>query len=285
MSGIERILKLKDQENPSLSLEHVLYILEIMAQFLKTSGASHDLRKEELLIMFEINESQFPYFLKISDGSIDYGSGKIESANIIVIIDLKSISDLVFGRLAAVVAIFSEKIKFIGDLYKLLTFIDIFYSSLEYFNILKKLERTIPIEINEMKELLEVYYIGSSIGEPYHVSSFLNLVSLYANYCHLGQEHISGKEMIICLNITDVGDFTMKISNNRLTWVHGTPKEITLKIGANLSEFIDIILNGDTVTSYMAGNLKLEGENAIPDSMFFQQLTEKFLDYLGLGKF
>ena len=285
MSGIEYILKLKDQENPNLILEHVPYILEIMAQFLKTSGIPYDLNEEELIIMFEIKESDLPYFLKISSGFIEYGSGKIESANIIVIIDLNSISDLIFGRLEAVVAIFSDKLKFIGDLNKLLSYLDIFYSSLDYFNILKKKERTIPIEINEMKELLEVYYIGSSIGEPYHISSFLKLISLYANHSHIGQEHISGKKLNICLSITDVGDFTLKISNNKLTWIHGSPKEITLIIEASLAEFIDVILNGDTVTSYMAGNLKLEGENAIPDSMFFQELTEKFLDYFGLAKF
>lgn len=285
MSGIERILKLKEEKKPILSLEHLPYLFEVITNFLKANNKSHFLSNEELLIMIEIKESKYPYFLKISDEFMDFGSGKIESANIIIIIDLKTISDLIFGRLEAIIAIFSEKIKFIGDLYKLLSYLEIFYSSLDYSNILKKEERSIPIKIKEMKELLEVYYIGSSIGEPYHISSFLTLLSLFANHCHHGQEQISGKDVIICLNITDVGDYTIKIFNNKLTWEHGTPKKLTLKIVSNLSDFIDVIINGDTVTSYMAGNLKLEGENAIPDSMFFQELTEKYLDFFGLGKF
>ena len=134
-------------------------------------------------------------------------------------------------------------------------FLEIFYLSLDYSNILKKGERTIPIEIQEMKELLEVYYIGSSIGEPYHISSFLKLISLFVNYSHIGQEHILGKNMIIYLSITDVGNYTIKIFKNKLTWEHSVPKNSTLKIESNLSNFIDMIINGDTITSYMAGNL------------------------------
>jgi len=285
MSGIKNFLKLKRSDNPLLSLEDIPDFLEIMAHYLKEDNMVQSLIKENLLIMIELEEGRLPFFLKITEGIIDYGSGNMESANIIIITNLKTLSDLIFGRIEALIAVFSEKIRYIGDLYKMLSFLEIFYSCLEVSHILGKDQRSPPIEIGEMKELLDVYHIGSSIGEPYHLSSFLKMISLFANYSSIGQEYISEKEMIIYLHIIQVADFQLTISNNKFKWEFKKPEKFTLKIESNLSNFIDIVINGDPVTSFMAGNLNLQGNNAIPDSIFFQKLIGKYLKFLGLGDY
>ncbi len=282
---MKKILKLKENDNYCLSLENVTDFLEVMAHYLKTSEKGRHHLKENLFVMIELKESKYPFFLKIAEGLIDYGSGKMESANIIFIMDLSTLSEIIFGRLEVMVAVFSEKIKFIGDLYKMMYFLEIFYSSLDYSRILSKKERIPLIEVKEMKDLLEVFHIGSSIGAPHHLSSFFKLVSLYANHCKAEQENMMGREMVIYLRIKDIKIFQIMISDQKFTWKVEEPREFTLKIESNLRDFIDIIINGDPITSFMAGNLKLEGNNAIPDAIFFQDLIGNLLDFLGLRNY
>ena len=136
-----------------------------------------------------------------------------------------------------------------------------------------------------MKELLDVYHIGSSLGEPYHLSSFLKMIFLFANYCSIGHKHIFEREMIIYLHIVNIAYLQIIISDNKFEWEFGQPDHFTLKIESSLSNFIDVIINGDPITSFMAGNLVLEGRNAIQNSIYFQKLIRKYLTFLGLGEY
>ena len=167
----------------------------------------------------------------------------------------------------------------------MLSFLEIFYSSLEFSKVLNKMQRSPPIEIGEMKELLDVYHVGSSLGEPYHLSSFLKMISLFTNYCSTGQKHIFGREMIIYIHIINIANLQIIISDNKLEWEFGQPEQFTLKIESNLSNFIDVVINGDPITSFMAGNLVLEGSNAIQNSIYFQKLIRKYLAFMGLGEY
>ena len=75
MTGLERILNLKKEEKPSLSLEDIPYLSVIIGSYIKERD---EIVKDELLVMFDIKESQQPYFLKISKDSIDNELEKIE---------------------------------------------------------------------------------------------------------------------------------------------------------------------------------------------------------------
>ena len=139
------------------------------------------------------------------------------------------------------------------------------------------------MELESVKEIMKVYELGIEHVEVFHIPLFFNLFTEFVNNNPNAQKYISGQNHIIFVEILDVGDFVVKIEANKMSWSNKAPKYYTLKIQMDLVEATQAILTGDGVTSYLAGNIELSGENAIEKALFYQGLIQLFSESLDIG--
>ena len=286
MFTLERVFELKEKKNLSdLTFDDVLLIFEVVARFLKTSPNAKDLSIEDNSILIYVEECEEPLYLSITNGILEYGKGFRDFTNCVIKSNTSVLYNCAIGKSEIFNEYFSGALELEGDFHKLIQLLEILILALDFFDIVKINERRMMTDKEAIKKILNLYQAGSNFVEPFHIPIFFDVFTAFTNVNPIAQKFILDSKHVIFIEIKDVGSFTIQISDKKMDWYKGAPSKCSLRLELDLPLATEVILYGDIVTSYMAGNIQLDGEEAVASALFLQELIQIFLEFLNLREF
>ena len=136
------------------------------------------------------------------------------------------------------------------------------------------------IDANSMKDLINVYLKGPSNVEPSQVPLFLDVLTVFVNNNPEAKETISEEDLSIQMKITDLDNYIIRIVDNRMEWYKGEETNPNLILEMDLETSADLLINGNPVSAYMEGKIKIEGD--IAKALVLQDLIDIFLGFINL---
>lgn len=278
--ALNRILNIKEKGPGSAKFEDIPLVFDITCQFLNVNPEAQQLIKDlDLSIVVDI-ECSDPYNMTIKNGICQFDKGSIRNPNFSFNTDLNTITKLLLGLLDPTVGYFSRAFKAEGDLYYMIIFLELLDLAGERLGITKVEEKKTFISTGDMKKLLNVYKEGADTVQPPVIPLFFEVFSTYVNLNPDAQDYISGEDHVILMKIRDVNDYVIQIEEGKMKWYQGSAENYTLKLEMDIETSADVVISGDAVTAYMAGNISIEGN--IANGLFFQELIQMFLEFLDL---
>jgi len=279
MESIKRLLEIKEKGPESVTPEDIPLALGITCQFINSNPAAKELVNDDMSMIIEIKGAD-KYYLTIIDGKCEFGKGGLDSANFTLTTDLITITKMLLGQIDATVAYFSGDFEAEGELYYMIRYLEILDLAFKMLDIISSEERVVVLKTEDMKNLFDVYARGASTVDPSHITLFFKVFATFVNYNPEAQDLISGEDLKIQMSIINHGDYLIRIVDSKMSWSEETISDFTVKLEMALETSAEILLDGDAVSAFMAGKIKVMGELA--KALFFQELNELFLEYLNL---
>jgi len=280
MESIKRILEIKEKGPESVSNEDIPLALGITCQFINTNPKAQEVVREDLSAILNIQGAE-KYYVSIKNGKCEFGKGEIANPDFTLTTDLTTISKMLLGQIDPSVAYFSGSFKAEGDLYRMILYLEILDVAFQLLEIINKDERVVLIKTEDMKKLFNVYARGVTIVDPEHIPLFFTVLTVFANCNPEAQEYISDEEQRIQIIIKEVGNYLLEFKEGKMSWSEELGENTTLKLEMDLKTSAQVVLDGDAVSAFMAGDISLEGN--VANGLFMQELIEIFLDYLNLN--
>lgn len=279
MENMQVILEIKDRGASSATKDDIPLALDTVVKFVNSNHEVQEMVKGlELSGNMNIDGADEVYHMTIKNGVCEYGTGPIDSATFTMNADLLTMSRILLGELDAMTAYFSEAVKVEGDMKYLLLFVEILERALVLLQVVKAGERKGLLEPAMMRELLEIYTGGAENIEAKHVPLFLDVLCAFVNNNPEAQEEIEDSDMIIKMTIEDIGDYYIQIDDGKMTNSKESPGEPSISIAMDVATIGELIADGDAVSAYMAGTIKIDGD--ISNGMAFQSIMELLIDFL-----
>lgn len=280
MENIKRILEIKENGPESATNDDIPLALGITCQFINTNPKAQELITEDVSAVISIKGGG-KYYVSIKGGKCEFGEGDMPDPDFTLTTDLITISKMLLGQVDPSVAYFSGEFEAEGELYQMILYLEILDIAFKLLEIINTDEREVLIETSDMKKLFDVYARGASTVTPEQIPLFFNVLTVFANHNPEALEHIADDDHKIQMTIRDVGIFVLDFKDGKMSWSENTAEDATLKIEMNMETSAQVVLEGDAVSAYMAGEISLVGN--VSEGLFMQELIEIFLDYLNLN--
>jgi len=280
MENIKRILEIKANGPESATNEDIPLALGITCQFINTNPKAQELIKEDVSAVISIKGAG-KYHVSIKGGKCEFGEGDMPDPDFTLTTDLITISKMLLGQIDPSVAYFSGEFEAEGELYQMILYLEILDIAFQLLEIINTEDRVVLIEISDMKKLFDVYARGSSTVDPAHIPLFFNVLTIFSNHNPEAQEHIADENQKIQMTIREVGSYVLEFKDGVMSWSEGEGENVSLKLEMDLKTSAQIVLDGDAVSAFMAGDISLQGN--VSNGLFMQELIEIFLDTLDLN--
>ena len=275
-----KVLKIKEKGPENVASEDIPVAFEIITQYITTTHKAQNLL-EGASISFKIELKNIgTFYILYKDGKAQYEKGDLSSPTVYLKTDLVSIAKILLGEMDAIVAFFSDILEARGDLYYLIIFAQILELAFDDLGILSPEERTSILPIEEVRELIGIYTGRIGVEDVSIVPKFLHILTEFINHNPEAQDEIEGEELHLQLTITGHADYTIYVVENHMRWEEGASKDAQVTIEAPLDKCANIIIEGDAVSAYLAGELNVKG--ALQDGLFFQELIEIFQENIDI---
>ena len=265
-----------DSGAENVNINDVLLVFELFKQISETD---EDLKEEleAIDISLQLNISGFEenFWFRVSDGSISYGEGNIESPSFTFTTTMIISFGMLFGEIDATSAYMAGDITVEGNLQDAMTFQEIIELSLEVFE--DRIE--VLIEENTVKtNILNFDYLDNIIGiklKNYTVSNFksfknmnfdLNKINIILGPNNSGKSNILRWFLLLKQTFTSSLESTLSLNGNIVNL--GSFKDITYK--SNLQEII--------VKNKIEINFKSEKTQKIYQKEFYYETNYFFND-------
>ena len=280
MENIKRLIEIRQKATEAVSIDDIPVIFQLLCDFINVNPEVQKLIEGyKLRMMVKIKDAE-PYHLIIEDKNAEFNEGTLKSPDFIIKSNLKTISKLFLVQVDPLEAYFSEVFKIEGELLKVIKFVEILELAFQLLEVNDNQDKKGVIDANSMKDLINVYLKGPSNVEPSQVPLFLDVLTVFVNNNPEAKETISEEDLSIQMKITDLDNYIIRIVENRMEWYKGEETNPNLILEMDLETSADLLINGNPVSAYMEGKIKIEGD--IAKALVFQDLIDIFLDFINL---
>ncbi|MFX0080350.1 MAG: SCP2 sterol-binding domain-containing protein [Candidatus Hodarchaeota archaeon] len=280
MEYIKRLIEIRQKGSEAINIEDIPVIFHVLCDFININPEVQKLLEDYKLRMMVKIENGNPYNLTIEDKNAEFNEGALKSPDFIIKSNLKTISKLILGEVDPLEAYFSEIFKIEGDMIKVIKFVEILDLAFQLVEGNDNETKRGVIDANSLKDLLNVYLEGISNLKASHVPLFLEILTTFVNNNPEAKEVISEEDLNIQMKITDLDNYIIRITNNRMEWSKGEIANSDLILETDLETSAALLIEGNPVSAYMAGKIRIEGN--IAKALIFQDLIEVFLDFINL---
>ena len=247
----------------------------------KNKNIQETIKGKDLTIIINLKELG-PFFITIRDCYAEFGVGEIDPFDFSLTSNIEVIFKLLAGNLDPVEAFFSELFLINGDLYYLLEFFQI----IEHINLntLKNGQKLdLVLDSTSLKKLFDLYARGISVLEPIHIPLFFEILTVFANNNSKAKNLIDGEDLVIQMNIINVGKYFIRIVDSKFGWAIGEAPDPNIRFEMGFKTSAEIIFETDPIDAFMKGKLNVEAkENDMLKVLILKDLTELLLKHLNL---
>lgn len=280
MENIKRLIEIRQKATEAVSIDDIPVIFQLLCDFINVNPEVQKLIEGyKLRMMVKIKDAE-PYHLIIEDKNAEFNEGTLKSPDFIIKSNLKTISKLFLVQVDPLEAYFSEDFKIEGELLKVIKFVEILELAFQLLEVNDNQDKKGVIDANSMKDLINVYLKGPSNVEPSQVPLFLDVLTVFVNNNPEAKETISEEDLSIQMKITDLDNYIIRIVDNRMEWYKGEETNPNLILEMDLETSADLLINGNPVSAYMEGKIKIEGD--IAKALVLQDLIDIFLGFINL---
>ncbi len=280
MENIKRLIEIRQKATEAVSIDDIPVIFQLLCDFINVNPEVQKLIEGyKLRMMVKIKDAE-PYHLIIEDKNAEFNEGTLKSPDFIIKSNLKTISKLFLVQVDPLEAYFSEVFKIEGELLKVIKFVEILELAFQLLEVNDNQDKKGVIDANSMKDLINVYLKGPSNVEPSQVPLFLDVLTVFVNNNPEAKETISEEDLSIQMKITDLDNYIIRIVDNRMEWYKGEETNPNLILEMDLETSADLLINGNPVSAYMEGKIKIEGD--IAKALVLQDLIDIFLGFINL---
>jgi putative sterol carrier protein len=280
MENIKKLIEIRQKGSEAMSIEDIPVIFHLLCDFININPEVQKLIEDYKLRMIVKIEDANLFNLIIEDNNAEFNEGALKSPDFIIKSNLQTFSKLLLGQVDPLEAYFSEIFKIEGDMIKVIKFVEILNLAFQLVESNDNETKRGVIDANSMKDLLNVYLEGISNLKASHVSLFLEILTIFVNNNPEAKEIISEEDLKIQMKITDLENYIIRITNNRMEWSKGEIANSDLILETDLETSAALLIEGNPVSAYMAGKIRIEGN--IAKALIFQDLIEVFLDFINL---
>ncbi|MFW9940235.1 MAG: SCP2 sterol-binding domain-containing protein [Candidatus Thorarchaeota archaeon] len=280
MENIKRLIEIREKGIEAVNIDDINVLFQILCDFINVNPEVQKLIEGNALrIILKIEDAE-TYNLIIEDQNAIFTKGSLKTPDFIIRLNLKTIFNLFLGQLDPLEAYFSESFKIEGDLLKVIIFVDILELAFKLLEVTDNQDTKRVIDANSMKDLINVYLNGPSKVKPSQVPLFLEVLTVFVNNNPEAQNTISEEDLSIQLKLIDLDNYVISITDNKMSWYKGDATNPNFVLEMNLESSADLLINGNPVSAFMNGKIKIEGD--IAKALILQDLIDIFLDFINL---
>ncbi|MFX1344722.1 MAG: SCP2 sterol-binding domain-containing protein [Promethearchaeota archaeon] len=280
MENIKRLIEIREKGIEAVNIDDINVLFQILCDFINVNPEVQNLIEGNALrIILKIEDAE-TYNLIIEDQNAIFTKGSLKTPDFIIRLNLKTIFNLFLGQIDPLEAYFSESFKIEGDLLKVIIFVDILELAFKLLEVTDNQDTKRVIDANSMKDLINVYLKGPSKVKPSQVPLFLEVLTVFVNNNPEAQNTISEEDLSIQLKLIDLDNYVISISDNKMSWYKGEATNPNFVLEMNLESSADLLINGNPVSAFMNGKIKVEGD--IAKALILQDLIDIFLDFINL---
>jgi len=284
MEIIAKLKALETSDKNSITIEEIKKAFTLFCCLINENQKIQEYVKEKDLSILMLLKDVEPFFLTIQDGFAEYGIGTITNYDFSLISNTDVIFKLLIGELTdPIEAYFSELFLVKGDLYYMIEFFEI----IEFIiiNYLKEMNSKVSliIDSNSLKKLFDIYARGLSVLEPIHIPLFFEILTAFANNNAKAKKLISKEDLIIQMNIVNVGKYFIRILDQKFGWAIGEARNPNLRFEMGYKTLAEVIFETNPINAFMRGEIKVEAkENDIFKVLILKDLTDLLFKFLNL---
>ncbi len=284
MEIIAKLKALETSDKNSITIEEIKKAFTLFCCLINENQKIQEYVKEKDLSILMLLKDVGPFFLTIQDGFAEYGIGTITNYDFSLISNTDVIFKLLIGELTdPIEAYFSELFLVKGDLYYMIEFFEI----IEFIiiNYLKEMNSKVSliIDSNSLKKLFDIYARGLSVLEPIHIPLFFEILTAFANNNAKAKKLISKEDLIIQMNIVNVGKYFIRILDQKFGWAIGEARNPNLRFEMGYKTLAEVIFETNPINAFMRGEIKVEAkENDIFKVLILKDLTDLLFKFLNL---
>ncbi len=269
---MKRILEISKKGAEIVKPEDIPLTYELIKEFFNINKNIQEIIKNlEFIVEIYIEGIGTNTFV-ISNGKAEVKEGKAINPNVTIASDLKTIAQILLGTKDPFIAFFKGELVIDGDLFTVIQYEELLELSRTELNILDRSNKERILELSEVKKLLNVYRGTIKPDDPSLIPSFLKLLIAFVNNNPEALDEIQDVYMKIQLIITHVGSYLIEIKENKMIWREGSAEDSTLIIEMAVDVGLKIILLGDAISPYLAGDISIEGN--LQDAMIFSEILQ-----------
>jgi len=284
MEIINKLKKLEALDKNSITVVEINNAFTLFCSLInETANIQEYIKGKDLSILIHLKEAG-SFFLLIQEGYAEYGNGTVASYDFSLTSDIDVMFKLLVGELVdPIEAFFSELFLITGDLYYMIEFFQIM--EFIFNNYLKEQDNKVSLTLDSrsLKKLFDIYARGLSVLEPIHITLFFEILTAFANNNAKAKNLIAEEDLIIQMNIVDVGRYYIRILDNKFGWAIGEASNPNLRFEMGFRTSAEVIFKTDPINAFMKGKIKVEAkENDIFKVLILNELTELLLEFLNL---
>lgn len=283
MDIITQLKALENLDMDSVTTEEVKRAFKLFCDLINEKEMIQDyIKGKDLSILIHIKEVG-PFFLTIQEGFAEFGIDNITIYDFSLTCMLDVIFKLMVGKLDPIQSFFSESILIKGDLYYMIEFFQIIeFIIIKYVRDIDSKVRLI-LDSNSLKKLFDIYARGISVLEPIHIPLFYEILTAFVNNNVKAKKLIADEDLIIQMNILNVGKYFIRILDKKFAWAVGEAPNPNLRFEMDLKTSAEVIFETDPINAFMKGKIKVElKETDMFKVLILKELTDLLLEFLNL---
>jgi len=284
MDIITKLKELETLDKNSITIEEAKKAFTLFCSLInEKENIQEYIKGKDLSILIHLKEVG-PFFLTIQEGYAEYGIGTISNYDFSLSSNIDTIFNLLIGKLVdPMEAYFSELFLVKGDLYYMIEFFQI----MEFIiiNYLKEKDSKVRLilDSSSLKKLFDIYARGLSVLEPIHIPLFFEILTAFANNNAKAKKLIAEEDLIIQMNIVNVGKYFIRIVDKKFGWAIGEARNPNLRFEMGFKTSAEVIFETDPINAFMKGKIKVEAkENDMFKVLILKDLTDLLLEFLNL---
>ena len=283
MDIIAKLKALEPLDKNSITIEEVKKAFTLICSLInEKKNIQEYIKGKDLSILIHLSEVG-KFFLTIQEGYAEYGIGTITNFDFSLTSNMDVMFKLLAGRLDPIEAFFSELFLIKGDLYYMIEFFQI----MEFIviNYLKEKDSKVRliIDSSSLKKLFDIYARGISVLEPIHIPLFFEILTAFSNNNVKAKKLIFKEDLIIQMNIINVGKYFIRIVDKKFGWAIGEARNPNLRFEMGFKTSAEVIFETDPIKAFMKGKIKVEAkENDMFKVLILKDLTDLLLEFLNL---
>ncbi|MHA1291647.1 MAG: SCP2 sterol-binding domain-containing protein [Promethearchaeota archaeon] len=275
---MERLKEIKEKGIDSIKSDDISVGLGVITEFINTNLEAQNLIKNmELTGYFDI-EGEDNYILSISNGKCEYAKKNVDDASFSIFSGLKSIIEILIGKLDVSLAFITGDIEVTGDFEKMVDFFEIIELAHVGLGFIKKEDQKVLLDAKTMRKFYNIYMEGAKDIDPNDIPLVFDIFTTFANLNKEAQEILEDEDALIQMKVPDVGFFVIKIEDGKMSWSDKKIDNPELEFELSLETAADLLLSGDAASAFMAG--KIEASGNIAQALVMNDVIQAFLDLL-----
>ena len=284
MDIIAKLKALETLDKNSVTIEEVKNAFTLTCNLInENQNIQEFIKGKDLSILISLKEVE-PLFLTIQEGYAEYGIGTITNYDFSLTSNIDTIFNLLIGKLVdPIEAYFSELFHIKGDLYYMIEFFQIMEFIIINYLSEKNSKVRLILDSSSLKKLFDIYARGLSVLEPIHIPLFFEILTAFANNNAKAKKLISEEDLIIQMNIVNVGKYFIRIVDKKFGWAIGEARNPDLRFEMGFKTSAEVIFETDPISAFMKGKIKVEAKaNDIFKVLILKDLTDLLLEFLNL---